>query len=101
MKCNFLFQEGFKEGISNGRESQYQHGFDLGFTDGLKSGFSIGQLMAFKELHPNSDLPDIELACESCKSGPYFPLDETSRRNREAQQNVLNTLQSAINKTQE
>lgn len=74
----FIFiQEGYKEGISDGRETEFQSGFDLGFTDGLRGGFVLGQLMAIKELHPDSTplitaIP--KLPCESCRSG----LDTTS-----------------------
>jgi hypothetical protein len=38
-----LFQNGYADGISDGRDSTYQLGFDRGFENGFRNSFLLGQ----------------------------------------------------------
>ncbi|XP_075222605.1 uncharacterized protein LOC142325126 [Lycorma delicatula] len=57
-----LQQEGFREGVSAGREESFQKGFDEGYLNGFKEGFSLGYfngiLKALQDQKTNI-LPDV------------------------------------------
>lgn len=38
-----IFQSGYKEGITDGRNSIFQDSFDRGYEDGFKIGFLLGK----------------------------------------------------------
>lgn len=45
---NYKFQSGYREGITDGRNSIYQQSFDSGYEDGFRIGFALGKTHAEK-----------------------------------------------------
>lgn len=37
------FQMGYKDGVYDGRESQFQNGFDVGYEHGFQNGYVLGK----------------------------------------------------------
>ncbi|CAH1169850.1 unnamed protein product [Phaedon cochleariae] len=72
-------QTGLRDGISDGRDSNYQKSFDTGFQEGFKNGFLLGKhkgiLLAESqqtstEIKTNPLLEKLSRgSCEVCKSG--------------------------------
>lgn len=41
---------GYKDGVHDGRESQFQNGFDCGYQQGFKNGFLLGKYNGIRSL---------------------------------------------------
>lgn len=54
-----MFQNGYKDGVHDGRESMFQAGFDSGYKEGFKNAFNVGKfhgLTTAAETNTNHDL---------------------------------------------
>lgn len=40
---NDSFQNGYKDGIHDGKESKFQDGFDTGYMEGFRNAFNLGK----------------------------------------------------------
>lgn len=46
---------GYKDGVHDGRESQFQNGFDAGYEQGFKNGFLLGKYNGSLSIGSNKD----------------------------------------------
>lgn len=58
LTINLLFQDGYADGLSEGRDSVFQQGFDAGYEDGFKFSFLLGQYKALKGSNTDGYCPN-------------------------------------------
>lgn len=52
---------GYKDGMHDGRESQFQKGFDDGYEQGFKNGFLLGKYKGSVSVQPTKNDSNIDL----------------------------------------
>lgn len=68
---------GYKDGVHDGRESQFQSGFDCGYQQGFQNGFLLGKYNGIRSLaqkttndeRPNDTNQSNDLILQRCSRG--------------------------------
>lgn len=95
-QCNFSSQDGYADGLSEGRDSVFQEAFDAGYGDAFKFAFQLGQ---YKGLYTASGRmtvpPELEKTsrgeCQTCVQPDILkrPVDELRLLQQEHSQRQL------------
>ncbi|XP_055849877.1 uncharacterized protein LOC129914580 [Episyrphus balteatus] len=62
---NTVSKVGYSDGITDGRESVFQNGFDTGYENGLATGFELAKYKAFYEVMNKSTSASENLKSEA------------------------------------
>lgn len=62
---NTVSKVGYSDGITAGRESVFQNGFDTGYKNGLATGFELAKYKAFYEVMKNHSSATDEIKNEA------------------------------------